>query len=199
MTEPHSNPWADVSPYLDEALELDPHERESWLATLAATAPLLAGELRELLALHAANRASGFMERSSLRGEESLAGEQIGPYTIERLLGRGGMGSVWLARRSDGQFEGSVAIKLLDRRGLGRDAAEQIRHEASLAHHAPCVCGIITPHRCVPSAWGQRGSLSYREAPVRGRSGTAATADVTSQSLHPRTSLLLGLMRRFHP
>jgi len=132
MTEPHSNPWADVSPYLDEALELDPHERESWLATLAATAPLLAGELRELLALHAANRASGFMERSSLRGEESLAGEQIGPYTIERLLGRGGMGSVWLARRSDGQFEGSVAIKLLDRRGLGRDAAEQIRHEASL-------------------------------------------------------------------
>ncbi|HTL93370.1 MAG TPA: serine/threonine-protein kinase, partial [Steroidobacteraceae bacterium] len=132
MTEPHSNPWADVSPYLDEALELDPRERDSWLAALAATAPLLASELRQLLALHADNRASGFMERSSLRGEESLAGEQIGPYTIERLLGRGGMGSVWLARRSDGQFEGSVAIKLLDRRGLGRDAAEQIRHEASL-------------------------------------------------------------------
>jgi serine/threonine protein kinase len=93
---------------------------------------MLAAELRELLALHAANRASGFMERSPLRGEESLAGEQIGPYTIERLLGRGGMGSVWLARRSDGKFEGRVAIKVLDRRGLGRDAAEQIRHEASL-------------------------------------------------------------------
>jgi tetratricopeptide (TPR) repeat protein len=132
MTKPHSNQWAEVSPYLDEALELDPQEREPWLAALESTQPLLAAELRELLALHAANRASGFLERSPLRNDESLAGQQIGPYTIERLLGRGGMGSVWLARRSDGKFEGSVAIKLLDRRGLGRDAAEQIRHEASL-------------------------------------------------------------------
>ncbi len=99
---------------------------------LDAARPVLAAELRELLALHAANRASAFMERSPLRNDESLAGQQIGPYTIERLLGRGGMGSVWLARRSDGKFEGRVAIKVLDRRGLGRDAAEQIRHEASL-------------------------------------------------------------------
>jgi serine/threonine-protein kinase len=132
MTEPRTNLWAQVSPYLDEALELDPPQREPWLATLAASAPALAAELRELLAVHAANRASGFMERSELRSEESLAGQTIGPYTIERLLGRGGMGSVWLAQRSDGKFEGRVAIKLLDRRGLGRDAAEQIRHEASL-------------------------------------------------------------------
>lgn len=132
MTEPRSKLWAVVSPYLDEALELDPHEQESWLAALEATQPVLAAEVRELLALHAANRASGFMERSPLRNEQSVAGEQIGPYTIERLLGCGGMGSVWLARRSDGKFEGQVAIKLLDRRGLGRDAADQIRHEASL-------------------------------------------------------------------
>jgi len=132
MTRPNSNRWAEVSPYLDQALELDPPEREPWLAALGSARPLLAAELRELLALHAANRASGFLERSPLRNEESLAGQQIGQYAIERLLGRGGMGSVWLARRSDGKFEGSVAIKLLDRRGLGRDAAEQIRHEASL-------------------------------------------------------------------
>jgi len=132
MTEARSDLWAEVSPYLDEALELDPQRREPWLAALSATKPMVAAELRELLALHAANRASGFMERSPLRNDESLSGQQIGPYTIERLLGRGGMGSVWLARRSDGKFEGSVAVKLLDRRGLGRDAAEQIRHEASL-------------------------------------------------------------------
>lgn len=90
---------------------------------MAATEPTLAAELHELLALHAANRALGFLERTSLLDDESLAGQQIGPYTIERLLGRGGMGSVWLAQRSDGKFEGRVAIKLLDRRGLGLDAA----------------------------------------------------------------------------
>jgi len=120
-----------VSPYLDEALQLEPSQREPWLAVLEATHPALAAELRELLALHAANRASGFMERSPF-AEESLTGQQIGTYTLDRPLGRGGMGSVWLGRRSDGKFEGRAAIKLLDRRGLGRDAAEQIRHEASL-------------------------------------------------------------------
>ncbi len=124
--------WAAVSPHLDQALELDPAERDAWLAALARCDPALAAELRELLALRDANHASGFMERSPLRNEELLGGQQIGPYTLERLLGRGGMGSVWLAQRSDGKFEGTVAIKLLDRRGLGRDAAEQIRHEASL-------------------------------------------------------------------
>jgi serine/threonine-protein kinase len=127
-----SEPWALLSPYLDEAMELDPTLRDPWLAGLATSRPELAAELRELLALYDANRASRFMERAALRAEESLGGQQIGPYTLERLLGRGGMGSVWLARRSDGKFEGRVAIKLLDRRGLGRDAAEQIRHEASL-------------------------------------------------------------------
>src|SRR5262249_21010930 len=46
--------------------------------------------------------------------------------------GRGGMGQVWLGRRSDGTYEGDVAIKLLDRRGVGEAAGNQIRHEASL-------------------------------------------------------------------
>ena len=127
-----SSHWAEVSPYLDEALELDPAEREPWLAALSASHPALAAELRGLLELHSTNCATGFMERSPLVAAESLIGQQIGPYTIERLLGRGGMGSVWLGRRSDGKFEGRAAVKLLDRRGLGRDAANQIRHEASL-------------------------------------------------------------------
>src|SRR5215831_3421247 len=123
--------WNELLPYLDEALELQDSQRDSWLAALAASHPRLAAELRQLLALHAANCASGFMERSPL-GDGPLVGERIGAYTLERPLGRGGMGSVWLGRRSDGKYEGHVAIKLLDRRGLGTAAAEQIRHEASL-------------------------------------------------------------------
>jgi len=122
-------------------VELDPARREEWLSGLAVSQPQLASELRELLALDAANRASRFMERLPVITGETLVGQRIGPYTIERLLGRGGMGSVWLARRSDGKFEGQVAIKLLDRRGLGRDAAYQIRQSCTPASNSLATCG----------------------------------------------------------
>lgn len=124
--------WARVLALLDEALELDPARRDAWLATLRGDDTALAEQLRELLALHAANCSSRFMEHSPLDSGDDLVGRQIGPYLIERLLGRGGMGSVWLARRNDGKFEGRAAIKVLERRGLGGNTASQIRHEASL-------------------------------------------------------------------
>jgi tetratricopeptide (TPR) repeat protein len=41
-------------------------------------------------------------------------GRQIGPYVLDGLLGRGGMGVVYLAHRADGEFEQKVAIKLID-------------------------------------------------------------------------------------
>ena len=131
MAQADKELWTETSRYLDQVLELDTSRREPWLAALEGSHPAVAAELRELLALHAANCASGFLERSLL-GEDSLAGQSIGAYTLERPLGRGGMGSVWLARRSDGKFEAQVAIKLFDRRGLGEAAVGQIRHEASL-------------------------------------------------------------------
>lgn len=49
----------------------------------------------------------------ALRAQSSTPGI-LGPYRILRLLGRGGMGSVYLAERADGRFERQVAIKLLD-------------------------------------------------------------------------------------
>ena len=46
--------------------------------------------------------------------EAQSGGKRVGPYEIDRLVGRGGMGAVYLAHRADGQFEQKVAIKLID-------------------------------------------------------------------------------------
>ena len=125
--------WKEISPYLDHALDLESPARERWLSELRSLKPQLAADLSALLATHAAVDAAQFLERSPLSpGVEPLAGQQFGAYTLESLLGRGGMGSVWLARRSDGHFASKVAIKILDHRGVATQGAEQIRREASL-------------------------------------------------------------------
>lgn len=41
-------------------------------------------------------------------------GKRVGAYEIDRLIGRGGMGAVYVAHRADGNFEQRVAIKLID-------------------------------------------------------------------------------------
>src|SRR5215469_8802394 len=125
--------WGRLSPYLDEALELTGGARMAWLNALHNHDPELAEELEALLALNAVNHSTAFLEHLPARAasDEALAGQTIGAYTLEVPLGRGGMGSVWSARRSDGAFEGRVAVKLLDRRGLGPRVQEQIRREAS--------------------------------------------------------------------
>ncbi len=50
----------------------------------------------------------------STGGDESMIGRHAGPYRIERELGRGGMGTVYEARRVDGEFQHRVAIKLVN-------------------------------------------------------------------------------------
>jgi serine/threonine-protein kinase len=40
-------------------------------------------------------------------------GSQLGNYRVEAALGRGGMGEVWLARRTDGAYEAPIALKVL--------------------------------------------------------------------------------------
>jgi signal transduction histidine kinase len=54
-----------------------------------------------------------------------------GRYRLLDFAGQGGMGSVWLARRSDGRYEGQAAVKLLNLGALGHGGAERLRHEAN--------------------------------------------------------------------
>ena len=72
------------------------------------------------------------------RGELPGAGQRFGPYRTERVLGSGGMGAVYLARRVDGQFEQTVALKVMAPHLAGEEFVRSFRNErqllAALAH-----------------------------------------------------------------
>ena len=125
--------WQEISRYLDEALELDEAARQAWLDDLSSRSPELAKTLRSMLAerdeLDAEPMLSG--ERFA-EPRHGLTGQQLGAYTLDHVLGQGGMGTVWLAHRSDGRYEGRVAIKLLNASLLGRPTEQRFVREGSI-------------------------------------------------------------------
>src|SRR6185312_3695281 len=88
-------------------------EREAVLEEGCAGDTLLMAELRSLLSACEEEELLGTVRADASRVAEA-GGRWVGPYRIERLLGRGGMGAVYLAQRADGHFEQQVAIKVID-------------------------------------------------------------------------------------
>jgi len=132
--------WREISPYLDEAAAIPDSKRASWLLSLRDKNPRVARIVEELLEEQRLLKEEGFLEDPplSLSDSASLAGRNIGAYTLISLTGQGGMGSVWRARRNDGRFEGVVALKFLSLAVVGRAGEERFRREgnilARLAH-----------------------------------------------------------------
>jgi serine/threonine-protein kinase len=127
--------WAALSPYIDELLTLPPLERNRRIDELAANDPRTAAEVRELMRSRDDASRAAFLDGvadDSVVPAGVQAGEVLGAWTLHDVIGEGGMGSVWRARRSDGRFEGSAAIKLL-RSGLFDAAGQQrFRREGAI-------------------------------------------------------------------
>lgn len=125
--------WSELSLLLDEALELDPAERDAWMAARCPDAELrvalghlLADSERETVI----DRGSEPFARVLLTDETAARagnwiGRRLGVYRLARLIGEGGMSSVFLAERDDGGFDQQVAVKVL-RHGM-LDPYEQQR------------------------------------------------------------------------
>jgi hypothetical protein len=100
----------------NEALAAPLETREALIAARSQGDRELEAEVRSLLeACAEEERLTAARRWEPEAGREAAAASRrIGPYELDRLLGRGGMGAVYLAHRADGNFEQKVAIKLID-------------------------------------------------------------------------------------
>ncbi len=107
--------WLLLEPLVNHALELDRDARVEWLERLRTESADLAEDVSRLVSGASSTDAHDFLAAPlRLATPGGMSGTEIGGYQLDRLLGSGGMGSVWLARRIDGRFDGTVAIKLLN-------------------------------------------------------------------------------------
>jgi tetratricopeptide (TPR) repeat protein len=105
-----------IEAIFNEVLAAPAEARAELTADRCAGDGELASEVRLLLeACEEEERLAAARRQEPGTGREvQEESRQIGPYLLDRLLGRGGMGAVYLAHRADGQFEQKVAIKLID-------------------------------------------------------------------------------------
>jgi serine/threonine protein kinase len=107
-----------------DALDVEPASRESFLHESSGDDPSMLSEVRTLLDAH--ERAAGFLADPTTDGSMHL-GETIGRYTLHRLIGEGGFGSVYAAEQRE-PVHRTVALKIIK---LGMDTRQVIaRFEA---------------------------------------------------------------------
>ena len=114
--------WDRIKTIFQAALEREPTERDAVLTAACATDADLREAVERLLAAHA--NAGDFLDAAPSIAladltapvdamDEAPAPERIGPYRIIRELGRGGMGTVYLAERDDPGLRKMVALKVV--------------------------------------------------------------------------------------
>ncbi|MBN8505874.1 MAG: serine/threonine protein kinase [Burkholderiales bacterium] len=135
-----SNPpedWAAVRLWFERLMDLPEEARAQALRESGLSEPLQA-EVASLLA-HEDAAPSGFLAaagpglaEASQEVEPDRRGQQLGAWTLVERLGQGGMGTVWLARRSDGNYRGEAAIKLVHGRAASPAVLRRFAQERQL-------------------------------------------------------------------
>ena len=131
--------WAQISPLLDEALSLHHSEHAAWLDRLAGERAIHRDSLRTLLARRAQVETDDFLaclpslrdDPASFPADALAPGDRVGAYRVIAEVGRGGMGTVWLAELADGSMRRRVALKL-PRLVWGDTLAVRFAHERAI-------------------------------------------------------------------
>jgi non-specific serine/threonine protein kinase/serine/threonine-protein kinase len=109
--------WERLEQAFADAAGADGTARRDVLARLAQADPSLHAELEPMLAAHARDAVLDGAAADLLPPPEAPsarpAGTRLGAYSLVGLIGRGGMGEVYRARRADAAFDKDVALKLV--------------------------------------------------------------------------------------
>ncbi|MEM7351622.1 MAG: serine/threonine-protein kinase [Acidobacteriota bacterium] len=135
--------FQEIEELFHAASELEGHERQAFLDRECADDSELRQEVSSLLRFgtDSATRIGAAITAAEPPGRElddPRAGEHLGPYRLLEILGRGGLSTVYLAERDDGQFRKRVAVKVIRRELDSRELRQRQRLErqilASLEH-----------------------------------------------------------------
>jgi tetratricopeptide (TPR) repeat protein len=145
------NNWDRIEQIFDEAVELPPAERPAFLEEACQGDPILRAEVESLL--NAESAGARVIPEAVSRLSNAIVGDgeadRLGPYRLDRKIGEGGMGAVYLAHRDDDEYRQEVAVKVV--RARGQFALSRFRHErqilAALEHPniARLIDGGTTP------------------------------------------------------
>jgi eukaryotic-like serine/threonine-protein kinase len=143
-TDSTGSRWSELKALFDSAILLDASERQTFIERRCADDGDLREELESLLKAY--DETGDFLEQPLAASLRSLAdtafpgtqtddpqiGSRIGAYRLERQIGRGGMGAVYLATRADSEFVKRVAIKVIRHGKDNAFAVSRFRNERQI-------------------------------------------------------------------
>ncbi|HEX8737512.1 MAG TPA: protein kinase [Pyrinomonadaceae bacterium] len=137
--------WNKIVEIFEQAVELAPAKRAEFLDAACGGDDAMRGEVEAMLAADenaqdfietpaAADASLSLFDKNIPANTQTIApvGQKIGAYRIEKEIGRGGMGAVFLAERADGEFKRRVALKIINRHLRNEFMIRRFRQERQI-------------------------------------------------------------------
>ncbi|MEM1177419.1 MAG: serine/threonine-protein kinase [Acidobacteriota bacterium] len=134
--------WKHIQSLFLDLLEVEEGQRDEWLRDACAGDRDLERAVLKMSRGHRDDsqlRIEGRLLKAQRAGDGDLAGQRLGAYLVQREIGRGGMGTVYLAERVDA-YQQRVAIKVLSPGLRNPELDERFRRERQI------LAGLTHPH-----------------------------------------------------